>query len=129
MASLIERGALDPPWPIFYRRAETSCDWVLPDIINLGRELFATFVVPKPVIKITLLPQNAVVVSVIMFPITNDTAHGFVPVEGQKGVDVIWHDHEDRDVPTLMTVVELCRLHQPLRQSRICEWLLFSRPI
>src|SRR6185437_9019155 len=88
-ASLIERGALDPPWPVFCRRAETGHDWVLPDIIDLGRELFATFVVTKPVIEITLLPQNAVVVSVIMFPVAYHAAHRFISLERKQRVDVV----------------------------------------
>jgi hypothetical protein len=90
--SLIKRGALDPPWPIFYSRAKTGYDRVLPNIIDLRRhQLFATFVVAEPVIKITVLPNYSIVVPVIMFPIANDATHGFVAVKGQERMDVIWH--------------------------------------
>ena len=87
----IERRALDPPWPIFGSRTETSGDGILPNVIYLRRQLLAPFIVPEPVIKITILPSDGIVVPVEMFPIANDAAHRIVSRKGQQRMDVIGH--------------------------------------
>ena len=73
--SLIERGALDPPGPIFDRRAESRRHGILPDVIDLGGELLATLVITQAMIEVSLLSHHSVPVRVKMFPITNHPAH------------------------------------------------------
>jgi len=67
--------------------------------------LFAAFVVAKSMIEVAFLPNDAVLMPLVMFPITDDATHGFVAMEGQEGVDVIWHQHENREVPTVLPIV------------------------
>jgi hypothetical protein len=58
-------------------------------------------------VEVTRLPDNSVLMPLVMFPIGNDTTHRFVAMKCQDGVDVIRHQHEDRDVPTPLPVVKL----------------------
>ncbi len=89
--SLIERGALDPPGPIFDRCAQSRCHGILPDVIDLGGELLATLVITQAMIEVSFLPDHSVLVRVKMFPTTNHPAHCLIPAKGQQRMDVIRH--------------------------------------
>ena len=70
----IERGALDPPWPIFGAHTQASCHWILADVINFRRELLAALIVAQSVVEVTFLPRDAVLDGLIVFPIANHAA-------------------------------------------------------
>ena len=50
-------------------------------------------------IEVAFLPNDAVSPAVKMFPIADDFAHRLVPREGEKRVQMIWHEEEQRDMP------------------------------
>src|SRR6266567_7692950 len=72
---------IDNPRPLFRFRAQTGSHGILPDVIQLHRELLATLVSPQTMIEISLLPDNAIHSRMKTFPISDDFAHRFIARE------------------------------------------------
>src|SRR6266496_1527202 len=72
---------IDNPRPLFRFRAQTGSHRILPDIIQLHRELLAALVSPQTVIEISLLPDDAIGSRMKTFPISDDFAHRFIARE------------------------------------------------
>src|SRR5438067_8185051 len=94
--------ALDPPRPVLSFRAQTSHDRILPNVIDLGRELFAALIVSQSMVEIPLLPDDSVPVRLEMLPSANGSAHGFIPLERQQRAEMIGHQEECRGVPAIL---------------------------
>jgi hypothetical protein len=89
-----ERSIHRAPRPLCRRRAQTSGNGIVANIVHLRRKLFTSLVVSQPVIKVAFLPREPISPRVKMLPITDDTAHRLVTREREQRVDVIRHQKE-----------------------------------
>ena len=70
-------------------------------------------------IEISSLPNNAVFARLKMLPIANDLADRLVAREGKKGMEMIWHEQKQRDVPALFDLVKSSGIQQRLRERGV----------
>ena len=73
-------------------------------------------------IEISSLPNNAVFARLKMLPIANDLADRLVAREGKKGMEMIWHEQKQRDVPALFDLVKSSGIQQRLRERGVSQW-------
>ncbi len=58
-------------------------------------------------IKVAFLPRDIVFTSPEMFPVANNSTHGLIACEREKRVNVVRHQQEQRDVPSLLFLIEI----------------------
>jgi hypothetical protein len=73
-------------------------------------------------IEISFLPSDAAFARLKMLPIANDLAHRLVAREGKKGMEMIWHEQKQRDVPALFDLVKSSGIQQRLRERGVSQW-------
>src|SRR6266446_1273313 len=73
-------------------------------------------------IEISFLPSDAEFARLKMLPIANDLAHRLVAREGKKGMEMIWHEQKQRDVPALFDLVKSSGIQQRLRERGVSQW-------
>jgi len=115
---------IDHPWPVFSLRAETSDNRILAYVSDLCRELFTALVITQSMIEEILLPDDVVLMSLEMLPVANYSTHGLAAREREERVNVIRHQQEHSDVPTLLRPVESRGIEQGLRERCRGDWPL-----
>src|SRR3954462_2063409 len=87
----IDGRAIQPPWPVFHSCAQTSRDRIIANVIDLRCELLAAFIVAQAMIEVTFLPDDAIVMRMVMLPVANHPAHLLIAIERQQRMNVIGH--------------------------------------
>jgi hypothetical protein len=94
------------PWPVLHPFAETRRDGIPTNIVRLGLELFAPFIISQSMIEESVLPSEAVFPRVETFPIRNYATHLSIRCKRSQSVQMIRHQEKDDYVPTILFLVE-----------------------